>query len=253
MRKIFITLVLISSALLAGGEKVDKLISKLEKRADSISSFKSDIKYTIKEDNGIFKTQTEYSGRFSFYRNTKDGKKREKAAVVFLTKKKEDGKAKKEKKRYVFNGVWLVKFDYPLKQVSRLQLAPENEPMDTLDLLAEDFPLVGFGSREKLKKDYQIKLIEENDKKFTLSLKPNKKSDKKKELIIEIDKELLVPQKITARLKDESETMHISFSSVKIDGKIEKKDFSVETPQGFSENIKRLEKTGTKSKEEKNG
>ncbi|AQQ09314.1 Planctomycetes uncharacterized domain protein [Sedimentisphaera cyanobacteriorum] len=253
MRRFFITLVIISSALLAGGEKIEKIITKLEKRADSISSLRSEIKYTIEEDNGIFETKTEYSGRFSFFRQKADGRKREKAAVVFLTKKKDDGEPIKEKKRYVFNGVWLVKFDYPLKQVSRVQLAPEDKPIGTLDLLAEDFPIVGFGSRKKLKQDYKITLLEENEKNISLGLKPGEKSDKNKELVIDIDKELFVPKKITAKLKGQSETMQISFSGIKIDEKIKRKDFSVETPEGFSENIKRLEKTGSKSKGEKNG
>ena len=253
MRKMLILTVFL--ALLAHGEPQktsDEIMALVSQQVDSLASLECVLNYTIEEDNGIFETTTLYSGKFCFERALD---KSEKVAVIFFTKKEDDATAIASEQRYIFDGTWLTKIDKPLKEVSRVQLAPEGKPVGALDLLLEDFPIVGFGSDEKLKSQYDIKLITDDKLHYLFKLKPIIDSEEFKysEITLKILKKTMLPQNIKTTLKDGSGTMEIDFKDIKINKKIDKNDFIIETPKGFSENVRRLEDQNDTQKGEANG
>ena len=223
MRKMLILTVFL--ALLAHGEPQktsDEIMALVSQQVDSLASLECVLNYTIEEDNGIFETTTLYSGKFCFERALD---KSEKVAVIFFTKKEDDATAIASEQRYIF------------------------------DLMLEDFPIVGFGSDEKLKSQYDIKLITDDKLHYLFKLKPIIDSEEFKysEITLKILKKTMLPQNIKTTLKDGSGTMEIDFKDIKINKKYDRNDCIIETPKGVSENVRRLEDQNDTQKGEANG
>jgi outer membrane lipoprotein-sorting protein len=63
----------------------------------------------------------------------------------------------------IFDGIWLTRIDYQLKEIKRDQLAPEGEPLDAFQLLTGRIPIVSFSNIENLRKQFEVTLESVDD------------------------------------------------------------------------------------------
>lgn len=238
---------------LAQADDTNRLLKETAAAVDKLHSVSSGLEYTIYEDNGIFETVTVYAGTFDFSKLPFDPNcpapaeqeadaPKELAAICFTTKSVDGAKPVSEKTTYVFDGAWLTRIDYPLKEVTRIQTAPAGKRQKAIELFSDMVPVVGFTDTDKLLAEYEIKLVSESDAGAVISLKP-KKNVGARLLTIELDKASGLFTKITTELKDGGKNV-LSFSDVKLNGVLLKERFNASTPEGFTENTKPLEEEG---------
>ena len=161
-----------------------------------------------------------------------------------------DEKEQKYVEQYIFDGVWLTHIDYQIKQVKLYQQAEPNEPVDAFELASQNFPIIGFSKVEDLKKEFEIKLVEqqegepENFIQLHLKVKPDSiYKDDYTSIDFWIDKKLNLPARIVA-VSTEEDIYQIKFLKAKVNKKLNKKVFELKIPKGFT-----VEKTPLNAKE----
>jgi outer membrane lipoprotein-sorting protein len=245
MRKITL-LALAALACLAHADQADKLLKKTAEAVNNLHSISAGLEYTVYEDNGIFETTTVYSGSFDFSKLPFDPNApapdellpdapKELAAIHFTTKSVDGAKPVSEETKYIFDGAWLTKIDYPLKEVTRIQTAPANKRLKAIELFSDMIPVSVFTDSSKLLAEYEVKLVSECEAGAVISLKPKKKVSAEL-LTIELNKTNGLFTKITTTLKDGGKNT-LSFSNLKLNELLQKERFNAETPAGFTENI----------------
>src|SRR4030042_6050769 len=103
----------------------------------------------------LFESKTLQSGQLYYLKEDKKSSLR----INFSTRREDDNPPKEYKDEYIFDGTWLTRIDYQVKEVKRYQQAPEGKSIDAFDLISERFPIVGFSSVEKLEEQFNIQLI----------------------------------------------------------------------------------------------
>ena len=156
--------------------------------------------------------------------------------INFETLKQDDEDEQKYIEQYLFDGVWLTHIDYQMKQVKRYQQARRN------------FPIVGFSRAEDLKKDFEIKLVDQNQqiqmRSVQLHLKTRTDSAYRDDYIsidFWIDRELNLPAKIVATSTEE-DIYQIRLLEPKVNKEIDTKVFEYNIPKDFSVQTTPLEK-----------
>ena len=166
--------------------------------------------------------------------------------INFQTRKEEEEKEQKYQDEYIFDGIWLTHIDYQVKEVKRYQQAKENEPVDAFDLVAKNFPILGFSKIEELEKNYDIKLLEQEDAGkedlvgFSLSPKPDSEYKDYKTINFWVDSSIDLPAKIIATNAD-GDIYQVRFVEPKVNQKIDKKIFEYKIPKGFTVEINKLD------------
>ncbi|MCJ7729948.1 MAG: outer-membrane lipoprotein carrier protein LolA, partial [Sedimentisphaerales bacterium] len=158
-----------------------------------------------------------------------------KLRINFDTLKQDEEPEQKHIEHYIFDGRWLTHIDYQIKQVQKRQLAEANEPIDAFELAKRNFPLIGFGKADDLKKEFEVNLIGEPNGLINLHLKVKPGSQYKddyKSVEIWIDKRLMLPAKLTA-VSTENDIYEISFVLPKVNEPIDEKVFGFTIPDGF--------------------
>ena len=160
--------------------------------------------------------------------------------------KQEDFEPENRREEFLFDGVWLSRIDFKLKQIDRYQKAPEDKPIGVFDLISHSFPLVGFSNIEQLKKDFDISLPERPNESNTsihlfLNVKKGSKYEKEyKKIDFRADNETYMPQQIVA-YSSQGDIYDIQFTEFKINKKLKNAVFTIETPPDFRKNVERLE------------
>ena len=137
---------------------VEKILKQLNQKTAELESYQCRVEYLVRQP--LFESQCLRKGVL-YYQNS-SGKSA--LRINFQTLKQDDEKEQKYIEQYIFDGVWLTKIDYQIKQVTRRQLAEPNEAVDAFELARRNFPVVGFTKVEELKKEFEINLIEQKEK-----------------------------------------------------------------------------------------
>jgi hypothetical protein len=265
-------------------DPVDKVLEQLREKTAELTSYQCLVEYEVNQPT--FESRTLRKGILYYRKAGKDSALR----INFATFKQDDEKQEKYIDQYVINGSWLTKIDYEfegiwlthidhqLKNVQCHQLAGPNDPngptdankpTDPFDLVTQNFPIVGFTKVEDLKKEFEIRLVEQKGKEPTpvipakagihefihlhLKVKPDSVyRDDYTTIDFWIDKKLHLPAKIVAVATTEDANLEgdiyqLKFSKPKINKKIDKKVFGIKIPKGFGKPelfpLKKAEKT----------
>lgn len=221
---------------------VETILKQLNQKTKELKSYQARIEYLFSQP--LFESQTLRKGVLYYEKSDKKSKLR----INFQTLKQDDEKEQKYKDEYIFDGVWLTRIDYQIKSVRKRQLAEPNEPVDAFDLASQYFPIIGFTKIEDLKKQFEIKLVEqqggkdENFVRLALKVRPDSiYKDDYTSIGFWIDKKSYLPAKIVA-VSTEEDIYEIKFLKPKVDKKIDKKVFEVKIPRGFGKEIIPLKK-----------
>lgn len=215
------------------------LLNAMAKTGEKLNSFSADITYSLTEDPDIFETKMTYTGSFKYLKS----KKRQYAMIEFLTKQEDDFPLEKSRQSYIFDGVWLTRIDYNLKQVSRDQLADEENPEDVFKLIADDFPLMGFSEVDTLSSAYEIQFKDFKESLYELSLSPKKDSQKDAKyssIRFTIDKKSLIPATIRSVSAQNNSIYYIELENPVRNEKIDQKIFNPKLSDEFTESVKTL-------------
>lgn len=215
-------------------KSLDVILKQLTRSAAELKSYQCRIEYLFSQP--LFESQTLRIGRLYYQKCGRESKLR----INFQTLKQDDEKERKYVEHYIFDGVWLTHIDYQIRQVTKKQLAEPNQPIDTFELASENFPIIGFNKTEDLKKQFEIKLIEQKQDEpndfILLHLKVRPDSiykDDYTSIEFWIDRKLYLPAKIIA-VSTEEDIYQTRFLDAKVNEKIDKQVFEFRIPQGFS-------------------
>jgi len=215
-------------------DDTEQILEKLHQKTNLLQSYQSRFLYTFEQP--LFESKTLRTGRFYY----KDYGSKSKLRINFSTLKQDEQKAQKYREDYIFDGVWLTHIDYHLEAARMKQLAEPNKPIGALELLEQNFPIVGFGNIEKLSEQFEVSLLsgQNNDPNFIcllFSVKPDSPYRKDyTRLELRLDEKLYLPARITA-LTTEQDIYELEFSEPQVNKKINDKIFKVRIPEKFGE------------------
>ncbi|MFA5239447.1 MAG: outer membrane lipoprotein carrier protein LolA [Phycisphaerae bacterium] len=234
-------LVIAGICLAAGGiaagseaDSADVVLEQLKKKTAELKSYQCQIEYKFSQP--LLESETLRKG--VLYYQKSDGKSA--LRINFQTLKQDEEEEQKYIEQYIFDGVWLTHIDYQIKEVKRYQKAEPNEPVDAFELVSENFPIIGFGKVEELKKEFEIGLVEQQGREakdfIQLHLKVKADSIYKNDyttIDFWVDNKLYLPAKIVA-VSTEEDIYEIKFLQPKVNEKINKKVFELKIPDGFN-------------------
>ncbi len=214
---------------------VDAVLKQLKRQTCELKSYHGRIEYLFSQP--LFESETLRKGVLYYERSGGKSKLR----INFQTLKQDDDEEQKYIEHYIFDGVWLTHIDYQIKEVKRYQRAEPNEPVDAFELASRSFPIIGFSETEDLKKEFEIKLIEQKEEErqdfihLHLKVKPNSiYKDDYTSIDFWIDKELYLPAKIAATSTEE-DIYEIRLLDAKVNVGIDKNVFEIKVPKDFGE------------------
>ncbi|MHC4618714.1 MAG: LolA family protein [Planctomycetota bacterium] len=218
-------------------DAVENALQELTQKTERLESYQARIEHLVKQplapeiESTTLRKGTLYYQRFG---------RKSRLRINFETLKQDDEKEQKYVEQFVFDGVWLSKIDYQLEQVTRKQLARPNEPVDALELARRTFPIVGFSRIEELKKEFEIKLVEQEKTgrqalvQLHLKVKPNSVyKDDYTTIDFWIDENSGLPARIAA-VTTEEDIYEIILLKPRVNKRIDKKVFALKIPKGFT-------------------
>ena len=218
-------------------DSVEAILKQLTWKTRELKSYQCRIEYLFSQP--VLESETLRKGVLYYAKS--DGKS--KLRINFQTLKQDDEKEQKYIEQYIFDGVWLTHIDYQIKQVKLYQQAEPNEPVDAFELASQNFPIIGFSKVEDLKKQFEVRLVEQQGGKSSglihlhLKVKPDSiYKDDYTSIDFWIDKKLHLPAKIIAATTEE-DIYQIKFLKAKVNKKLDEKVFEVRVPRGFGKEI----------------
>lgn len=226
-------------------DRLHDILNSMHKATQQLNSAQCEISYLTIQDPGLLDSRVLRTGTLYYLKE----EKRSYLRVQFKDLKQDDFEPQARRDEYLFDGVWLTRIDYQLKQIDMFQQAEEDKPADVFELLRHNFPLVGFADVTTLNKDFDISLAQTpqdpNDT-IHLFLKTKEQSPLSKDytnLDFWINKDSYLPQRIQAYAV-QGDIHDIRFSGLETNKKLEKAVFTIEKPSGFRENIEPLKPSG---------
>ncbi len=226
-----------------GQRTLDEILDRLRQSTAALKSYQADINYLFIQDPVLLDSRTIRRGVIYYQKD----KTRSRVRIDFKTRKQDDGKEEKHRKQFLFDGVWLSKIDYQLKTADFYQKAAENAPVDVFQFISYSFPIVGFSKTENLRKQFDIKILEQPadpNKPVKLLLKVKKESAYKedyRDIDFWIDGRSFLPSRIVAK-STEDDIYDVRFLNM-VRNKIFKNTvFTVEIPESFSQNSHPIKK-----------
>lgn len=212
---------------------VEAILKQLKQKTAELKSYQSQIEYSFRQP--LLESETKRRGVL-YYKKEAD---RSRLRINFQTLKQDDEEEQKYVEHYIFDGVWLTYIDYHIKQVKRYQQAEPNEPADAFELAGRNFPIIGFTKVEDLKKEFEIKLVEqqkerpENLIQLYLKVRPDSiYKDDYTSIEFWLDKRIGLPARIVA-VSTEEDVYEIKFLKPKVNESIDGKVFEFKIPKGF--------------------
>ena len=227
--------------------EIEEILSKMHDATKQLKSCQTKLSYLFIQDPDLLDSKTLQNGVLYYQKNNE----RSKLRIRFDDIKQEDFKPESCRQEYLFDGVWLTRIDYKLKQTDLYQKAPEDKPIDVFELISNNFPLIGFSNIDQLRKDFDIRLPEnpdESDKSIKLLLSVKKGSKYKKEykkIDFRVASDTYMPEQIVA-YSSQGDIHDIQFKEFEINKKFKKAVFTVETPPDFRKNVERLKEKPVK-------
>src|SRR4030042_1771650 len=139
----------------ADADSVETVLERLKKQTEELKSYQSQIEYKFSQP--LLESETLRKG--ALYYQKSDGKSA--LRMNFQTLKQDEEEEHKYLEQYIFDGVWLPHIAYQIKEVKRYQKAEPNKPVDAFELVSENFPIIGFGKVDDLKKEFEIGLVKQ--------------------------------------------------------------------------------------------
>ncbi len=219
----------------AQNNNLDTILENLTRAASDLQSYQCQIEYNFSQP--LFDSQTLRKGNLYY----KIAEKQSNLRINFDTIKHDDEKEDEQKEDFIFDGVWLTHINYQLKEIKKYQLTEVNEPADTFELVRKNFPIIGFGKNEDLKKEFEIKLIErqQNQSLFHLHLKVKPESVYKGDYTsigFWIDGKAHLPVKIVA-VNLEEDVYEMNLLKAKVNQELDDKVFDIKIPEGFGKPV----------------
>ena len=226
-----------------GQRTLDEILDRLRQKNAALRSYQADIYYLFIQDPELLDSRTIRRGVIYYQKD----KTRSRVRIDFKTRKQDDGKEEKHREQFLFDGVWLTKIDYQLKTADFYQKAAENAPVDVFEFISYSFPIVGFSKTENLRKQFDIKILEQPtdpNKPVRLLLKVKKDSaykDDYRDIDFWIDGRSFLPSRIVAR-STEDDIYDVRFLNMARNKIFKNTVFTVEIPESFSKNRHPLKK-----------
>ena len=220
---------------------LQSILDHLQKNAADLISCTSKIDYLFIQDPDLLDSHALRQGTL-YYLKT-DG--RSQVCIRFDTLKQDDFDPEKRPETYLFDGVWLTKVDYTLKQADIYQQAPEDKPLDAFDFISHHFPLVGFSGSKQFETEFDVSLAEAPDDDPNLAhlllvVRPESRYSKDyKTIDFWIDRTLYLPHRVRA-LSTQGDVYDIRFLDIKTNEKLEKRTFVIEIPADFHKTVEPL-------------
>ncbi len=224
-------------------DPVTEILEKLDQATKDLKTYQARIDYLFIQDPELLDSRTLRKGNLLY-------KKQEKQSLLrinFDTISYDDGEQLNRKEQYIFDGVWLVKIDYHLKNIDRYEISEPQKPVEVFEYIGDYLPIIGFSDSNSLSDDFNIEIIEKDEEPANtthLALFPKKTTEYGKEykkIEIFIDKTTNLPVQIVS-VEKEGNVHKIALNKAIIDKKIENTVFKVAKPDNFSENIHSKEK-----------
>ena len=222
--------------------EIEEILLKMNDATKNLKSCQAKLSYLFIQDPDLLDSKTLQNG-ILYYQEDND---RSQLRIRFDDIKQEDFDPENRREEFLFDGVWLTRIDFKLKQIDRYQKAPEDNPIGVFDLISHSFPLVGFSNIDHLKKDFDIQLPEKTNPPDTsirllLSVKKGSKYENEyKKIDFRADNETYMPQQIVA-YSSQGDIYNIKFTEFEINKKLKKAVFIIETPSDFRKNIEPLD------------
>jgi len=239
---------------ISGGKQADAVeavLKQLSLKTKQLKSYLAQVEYKFIQP--VFESTTLRKGVMYYAKSDK----RSKLRINFGTLKQDDEKEQKFREEFIFDGVWLTHINYQIKQVRSHQLAEPNKPVDAFELASKNLPIVGFAKIEDLKKQFDIKLVEQEKRptpvipakagihdfiQLHLKVKSDSKyKDKYASIDFWIDRKLGLPARIDA-VSTEEDIYQIRLVKPRVNKKMDMKIFDVKIPKGFGKEIIPLKK-----------
>jgi len=217
--------------------KLDDILKHLQKQTNRLTSYEAKIEYLVIQEPELLDSRILRKGRL-YYQKERDASR---VRVNFETLKQDDGDEEKHIEQFIFDGVWLTKIDYLLEQADSYQRFPEDKPVDVFEYISHNFPMVGFTKTENLRKDFEVKLIDQPSDPNTpihLHLQVKKDSSYKNDytaIDFWIDGRSFFPVRIEA-ISTEGDIYDIKLLDAKVNKNLKITVFKVAIPKHFSEN-----------------
>ena len=228
---------------LAGSEQqkevctVEAILKRLREETRQLKSYQAQIEYLVNQP--LFESKTLRKGVLYYQKSDK----RSDLRINFQILKQDDEQEQPYVQQYIFDGVWLTQIDHQIKEVKRYQQAEPNKPVDVFELTGENFPIIGFGRIDELEKEFEIKLIAEEQAepsefiKLLLKVRPDSVyKDDYTSIDFWIDKRLNLPAKISA-VSTEEDIYQVRLFDAIVNERIDEKVFDIEIPKGFGEEV----------------
>ncbi len=226
-----------------GQRTLDEILDRLRQKTATLKSYQADIYYLFIQDPDLLDSRTLRRGVIYYQKDKTSSRVR----IDFKTQKQDDGKEEKHREQFLFDGVWLTKIDYQLKTADFYQKARENAPVDVFQFISYSFPIVGFSKTENLRKQFEIKILEQPadpNKPVWLHLKVKKDStykDDYRNIDFWIDGRSFLPSRIVAK-STEDDIYDVRFLNMARNKIFKNTVFTVEIPESFSKNRHPLKK-----------
>ena len=133
--------------------ELDSILSRLNQNLAKLESCRLELSWTFTQP--LLDTATIRKGMLC-YKMTKD---RSRLRINFTSFQQDKEPAQPLREEIIFDGVWLTRIDYQLQEIKRDQVARDDKPLHAFQLLSGRIPLIGFGSVDDLKKQFEISLI----------------------------------------------------------------------------------------------
>jgi outer membrane lipoprotein-sorting protein len=217
-------------------DQVEKILAELSKQTGKLKSYQAQISYLFVEAPAMLDMRTLRKGMIYYLKDENGSQIR----INFLSRRQDDDEEQKYRKEYIFDGVRLVEIDYRLKQRTIREIATKDNPRDIFEFISGNFPIIGFGSGEDLRKDFSISHAENSDPNLMqlhLEVKKGSKyEDKYKTVEFWVDKKVKLPMRVVAN-STEGDIYDIKFIEPQVNKKIKMAVFKLETPADFSNNV----------------
>jgi len=223
-------------------DPVDTILKQLNQQTQKLKTYHCRIEYLSRQP--LFESQSLRKGVLYYAKYDEKSNLR----INFNTLKQDDDKEQQYIEQYILDGIWLTHIDYQIKEVRTHRLAEPNESKDAFDLVRENFPIIGFSQTEDLKKEFEIKLVEQTQSEsaqfiqLRLKVKPDSiYKDDYTSIDFWIDKKLYLPAKIVATSTEpddatsiEKDSEQVRLLKPRVNEKIDKKVFEIKIPKGFT-------------------
>jgi outer membrane lipoprotein-sorting protein len=214
---------------------VESILKQLKQKTAELKSYQGQLEYKFIQP--LLESEALRKGVLYYARFGKQSKLR----INFETLKQDDEKEQKYTEQFIFDGIWLTHIDHQIKAVKRYELTEPNKPLDAFDVAGKSLPIIGFAKTDDLKKQFEVKLVEQKKDKpeslihLHLKVKPDSiYKDDYTSIDFWIDKELGLPAKVIA-VSTEEDLYEIKFLKPKLNKNINKEVFEYKIPKGFGE------------------